>query len=64
MREVGERILIARRRKGWNQKELAGKAGVTAVQISRIERGRVKTSIIRMRLIKIALDMEWEDFFP
>ena len=64
LREFGARILIGRRRKGWNQSQLAQRAGVTNVQISRIERGQVKTSIIRIRLIKAALDMEWKELFP
>lgn len=36
---IGERLLIARRRHAWTQQELAERAGVKPLTISRIERG-------------------------
>jgi transcriptional regulator with XRE-family HTH domain len=53
-----ERLLLARRRKGWTQQELAQRAGVNYVTISRIESGEAKQVYVEtvMRLAK-ALDM-------
>ena len=34
-----ERLLLARRRRGWNQKQLADRAGMSLMTISRIESG-------------------------
>jgi transcriptional regulator with XRE-family HTH domain len=39
---LGERVYIWRRRRGWNQQELADTAKVHRVQISKIERGRTE----------------------
>jgi transcriptional regulator with XRE-family HTH domain len=39
---LGERVYIWRRRRGWNQQELADAAKVHRVQISKIERGRAE----------------------
>ena len=64
LRELGARIFIARRRKGLIQKDLAVMCGCNPITISRIERGTLKTSIIRLRQIKVALDMDWNEVFP
>jgi transcriptional regulator with XRE-family HTH domain len=39
---VGERVRTLRRRLGWTQHELAGKAGVAYITISRLERGETQ----------------------
>ena len=36
---LGARLLAARRRQGWKQKELAAKVGIHPVTLSRIEHG-------------------------
>jgi len=48
----GDNVRGARRARGWTQEELAHRTGLTAVQISRIERGRREirlTTLIRLR---------------
>lgn len=42
MRELGERVLLLRRRAGWSQQELARKARIDVTTISRLERGGKK----------------------
>lgn len=62
--ELGHRISAARRRKGRTQKELAQKVGFNQGLVSKIELGKVNTSMMKIRQIKIALDLEWKDLFP
>jgi transcriptional regulator with XRE-family HTH domain len=38
---LGERVLLARRRRGWTQRELAVQAGLNPVTVARLERGRM-----------------------
>jgi|SRR6516162_9761481 transcriptional regulator with XRE-family HTH domain len=42
MQEIGERVLLLRRRRGLSQHGLAAKAGVDVMTISRLERGDKK----------------------
>lgn len=39
--QLGERIMLARRRLGWTQSHLADKSGVRAITVTRIERGKM-----------------------
>jgi len=60
---LGNRIRIARKRKGWTQTRLATELGLQPSGLAKIERGQVNPNIIQLRIIKSALDMEWEEVF-
>ena len=60
---VGNRIRIARKRKGLKQTRLATELGLHPSGLAKIERGQVNPNIIQLRIIKSALDMEWEEVF-
>lgn len=57
---IGERVQLARRRKGWTQREFADKANVSFVVISRLETGRQSVSAERLavmaQLLELSLD--------
>ena len=63
LKRLGNRIRIARKRKGWTQTRLATELGLKPSGLSKIERGQVNPNIIQLRTIKTALDMEWEEVF-
>ena len=60
---LGNRIRIARKRKGWTQTRLATALGLQPSGLAKIEKGQVNPNIIQLRIIKSALDMEWEEVF-
>jgi transcriptional regulator with XRE-family HTH domain len=39
--QLGERIMLARRRLGWTQSHFADKSGVRAITVTRVERGKM-----------------------
>ena len=39
--QLGERVMLARRRLGWTQSQLAAKSGVRTVTVARVERGKM-----------------------
>jgi transcriptional regulator with XRE-family HTH domain len=49
--------------KGYTQEKLANELGIEISQISRIERGLIKTSITTLYLISKILDTDLNDFF-
>lgn len=51
----GELIRLLRRRKGWTQRELAQRAGVTQTTIVRLERGDTEPVISTIRKVAEAL---------
>lgn len=51
---IGERILLMRQRRGWNQVELAHRSGVSQAQISALESGK-KTDVTSRTLRRLAL---------
>ena len=63
LKRLGNRIRIARKRKGWTQARLATELGLQPSGLSKIEKGQVNPNIIQLRTIKAALDMEWEEVF-
>lgn len=54
---LGERIRALRMRRGWKQRDLAEKAGVTPGMISHIERGEKEGSIGTINAIAAALSI-------
>ena len=63
LKRLGNRIRIARKRKGWTQARLAVELGLKPSGLSKIENGLVNPNIIQLRTIKAALRMEWEEVF-
>jgi transcriptional regulator with XRE-family HTH domain len=54
---VGEQIMLARRRAGWNQRQLGERVGVSHVAIGDIERGKTKPNLDHLAAIAEALDV-------
>ncbi len=61
--DVGARLKALRRERGWSQRELAKRAGVTNGMISLIEQNRVSPSISSLHRILEALPVTMADFF-
>ena len=55
LRQIGAAIRALRRERGLIQEQLGARTGVTGSRIGEIERGRVNTSITRIRTIAAAL---------
>ena len=53
---IGQRIRAERNKKGWQQAELAFRAGMTAAHLSHIETAQCKVSLNMMLKIAYALD--------
>ncbi len=47
---IGRRVLSARKKRRWTQARLAAKAGVTRETVYRVERGRMPTGDVALRL--------------
>jgi len=65
--EIGANVRAVRRKKGWNQKELAKKVRpkpLTKDTISRIERGATNFTIGTLIAIAQALEANLSDFCP
>jgi len=60
---VGQRIRMARERKGWTQTELAREVGVADAQISRWETGRTMPRHEALEALAKALGTTAERFF-
>lgn len=58
---IGEKIMIYRRRKGMTQPELAAKAGVSVMTISRIEKGNEVPLTVTIKAISDVLGINLED---
>ena len=58
---IGERVQRARRRRGFTQKALADKAGVSFAVISRLETGRQSVSAERLAVIARLLGLSLDD---
>jgi DNA-binding Xre family transcriptional regulator len=52
----GRRVRVLRRKKGWSQEELADRSGLTAVHISRIERGTREVRLTTILRLTAALE--------
>jgi transcriptional regulator with XRE-family HTH domain len=63
IRAFGLRLKEIRLRKGYTQETLAWQAGVEPMQISRIERGIINTSLSQILNLAKALEVSVTDFF-
>lgn len=61
---IGNRIRTLRKQKGMTQEELAEKADMLYQYISGVERGSRNISIDSLEKILVALDVEYDQFFP
>ena len=59
----GKNLKKIRKSKGFTQAELANDIGIEISQISRIERGKINTSISTIYEISLALDIKLEVLF-
>ena len=53
--EIGERILLARRRAGLNQREFGQRVGITHAAVSDLERGKSKPNLDNLAVVADAL---------
>ena len=58
---VGAKIRKIRQTKGFSIQNLAYEIGIEYTQLSRIERGKINTSIYQLFLISRALDVNFAD---
>jgi len=63
MNEVGERIRLIRRKKGWTLKQLSERCGLSVSFLSQVERGISSVSITSLNSICQALGGSLADFF-
>lgn len=54
--QFGENVRAARKARGWTQEDLAGKAGLAVVQVSRIERGKREIRLTTLLRLLAALE--------
>jgi len=59
---VGSRVRNIRQSKGLTIQQLAFEIGVEYTQLSRIERGRINTSVFQLFLISKALGVNFSEF--
>lgn len=58
---LGLRLSRLRQDKGWTQKELAGKAGITQNQVSRIEKDKMQPRRSTIQALAAAFEIKAED---
>jgi len=63
LEDVGEKLQAIRLEKGWSQRELAKRAGVTNSTISLIEQGRVSPSVASLKKVLDGFPISLADFF-
>lgn len=56
--QIGKNIAHQRKKKGWTQLEFAEKLGMHRTGLTRIELGKVNTTILKLRLIAGALGIK------
>lgn len=61
--DVGTRLQAVRHMRGWSQRELARRAGVTNASISLIEQGRVSPSVGSLKKVLDCIPMSLAEFF-
>ncbi len=60
-KELGARIVKARKRRGWKQAELAGRLGVQRERLGSWERGRSAPSLEDLALLSEVLEVPFEE---
>ena len=60
---VGARVRKIRLSKGFTMEHLAFEVGIEYTQLSRIERGKINTSIFQLFLISRALEVSFAELF-
>lgn len=60
---IGERVKLFRMAKGYNQEELAYRAGINTSHLSKIERGAVNFTLSSLDKILLALEVPYPAFF-
>lgn len=63
LREFGENLKTIRTKKNLTQQNLADILEVEISQVSRIERGKINTSVINIKKIAVALEIDAGDLF-
>ena len=63
LKKFGENVKMIRISKGFTQQYLADNLNVEISQISRLERGILNTSIINIKNIAVALEVDAGDLF-
>lgn len=58
---MGERIRLARVRRGWSQTDLATQTGIDQSIISKIEIGRVNPTVTEIQRLALAFGMTAKD---
>lgn len=60
---IGSQVRVERLSRGWSQKQLSDKIGVTHQQLYKYERGDNRISAARLEIIARAFKMPTSDFF-
>ena len=63
MKEFGEHLREIRLKKGLSQEELANIANIPIQQVGRIERSEVNTTLITIKAISDALEIDIKELF-
>ena len=63
LRKIGANVRIARMSRGVTQEKLAEEAGISQIQISRIESGNVNPTVCTIQRIIVALEISVNDIF-
>ena len=63
LRRLGARIRTLREAKGWNQERFAEEAGIDRSYAHGLERGVRNITVLKLRQIAKALDVQMTEFF-
>lgn len=63
LKKLGNQVRLFRKAKGLTMEDLAYKAEIEYRQLGRIERGEVNTTVISLKKLADALQIDTKDFF-
>lgn len=63
IKKLGDRIREIRKQQGLTIQELADNAGIEYIQLSRIERGKINTSVSHIARLATALETDCKTIF-